>query len=253
MKFPAIIIILSMSFSVLCQSDFGMGISKDEKQKIEQYYSANNGIVNTSKSTGTVSNGGLAFGKLIPFFGDNYTYFDQQSYLAGRAFTSDAVKQVILDSYLVLQERRPNYHFRVMELSNKLGGKMTPHITHQNGMSVDFMMPKLMNNKPYVGLDNLGINHYWLAFNDQGQYKKDTSISVDFNLIAQHILILQEQAGKQGMKISKVIKKVEYKDKLFDTFFGKKLKESGIYIVKNLSDFINALHDDHYHIDFIEI
>jgi len=52
------------------------------------------------------------------------------------------------------------------------------------------------------------------------------------------------------MKIAKVIIKIEYKDELFATEYGQKLKKSGIYIVKGLTKLINALHDEHYHIDF---
>ena len=32
-----------------------------------------------------------------------------------------------------------------------------------------------------------------------------------------------------------------------------KLKTSGIYITKNLSKVINDLHDDHYHVDFVNL
>jgi len=114
------------------------------------------------------------------------------------------------------------------------------------------MMPKLKNQKPYYGLDTIGVNHYWLNFNNKGQYSKDTSITIDFESIAQHILLLQKEAKKHRLKIQKVIIKTELKDELFQGEYGKKLKESGIYIVKSLSPTINALHDEHYHIDFKE-
>jgi len=144
-------------------------------------------------------------------------------------------------------------HFFLMELSNKEGGKIFPHRTHQNGLSVDFMMPMLKNDVPYIGLDTLGADHYWLSFNDQGEYSEDKTIVVDFELIAEHILQLEKNARINGLKISKVIIKVEYKDELFAGKAGQKLKNSGIYVVQNLSKLINDIHDDHYHIDFKKI
>ena len=221
--------------------------------KLSTYIQQNQNDSITSKSLGSVSNGSLKNGKLVPFQGKNYSYFDKTSYLSGRAFLNSKVLSTILEGYKNLETAQPDRTFKIMECAHKHGGKLWPHQTHQNGLSIDFMMPKLKDFKPYYGLDTLGINHYWLTFNNRGQYKKDTSISIDFESIAQHILILKETVKKHKLKIQKVIIKVELKDELFKGKYGKKLKESGVYIVKSLSPTINALHDDHYHIDFKEI
>lgn len=216
----------------------------------EIYYS--NWVDNnyTSQPKGRVSKGSLINGKLMPYKGENFSYFDDESYLAGRAFTSESVKKSVLNSYDKMHTTLPERHFYLMELSNEEGGKIFPHRTHQNGLSVDFMMPMLKNNQPYYGLDTLGKNHYLLSFNENGEYSEDKEVKVDFDLIALHILELNKTAKEQGLKISKVIIKIEYKDDLFNTPNGKKLKDSGIYIVKGLTPLINHLHDDHYHIDF---
>lgn len=218
--------------------------------EIMNFYFSNQGNDGESKSTGTVSDGGLENGKLVPFYGVNFTYFDRESYLGARAFTNDKVRAIILDSYLNLHQEYPGRQFFLMELSNEHGGKISPHHTHQNGLSVDFMMPKIKNGQPYYGLDSLGKEHYLLDFNDNGELKKDTSIKVDFDLIVKHILILNDNAKKYNYKITKVIIKIEYKDELFSSAFGKELTQSGIYLVKNLSPIINAVHDDHFHVDF---
>jgi penicillin-insensitive murein endopeptidase len=127
---------------------------------------------------------------------------------------------------------------------------MLPHRTHRNGLSIDFMMPKLQNGKPYYGLDDLGAGHYALTFNDEGKYEKDKSISIDFELIARHLLILDAKSRKQGIKITKVIIKMEMKDELYAGAYGKQLKTSGIYVTRNLTPGVNAMHDEHYHVDF---
>ena len=137
-----------------------------------------------------------------------------------------------------------------MECSNQHGGQMKPHRTHQNGLSVDFMMPLKKNQTPFYELDLMGKNHYLLTFDNYGRYSKDPNVVIDFDLVAKHILLLNQNAKKKGFKISKVIIKIELKDELYNSKYGQELKESGIYIVKALSPLINSLHDDHYHIDF---
>lgn len=224
--------------------------SVQDRLELVQYYEMNKGDSLPSKSKGSVSKGSLEHGKLLPFYGKNYTYFDRDSYLGDRAFTSDVVRDIIAETYASLDELHPRRQFYLMELSNKKGGKIAPHRTHQNGLSADFMMPKLKDGQPDYSLDTLGKAHYFLDFNDDGAYLKDTSIKIDFDLIAEHILLLNENARSRGYKIGKVIIKIEYKDELFSSAHGKKLKESGIYIVQGLSDLINDIHDDHFHIDF---
>ena len=86
-----------------------------------------------------------------------------------------------------------------------------------------------------------------------GKYVKDKSVRVDFNLVAKHILQIDASARKEGYRVKKVIIKIEFKDDLYATKYGKKLKAKGIYVVMGLTPKINALHDDHYHIDFVVI
>lgn len=221
--------------------------------KLQSYIQKHQNDTMESISLGSVSNGSLKHGKLVPFSGPNFEYFDETSYLSGRAFLNHKVLKTMLDGYKELSMVHPERKFKIMECAHQHGGKLWPHRTHQNGLSVDFMMPKLKNNQPYYGLDSLGTNHYWLTFTNDGKYQKDPSISIDFELIAQHILILNEKAKQHSLKVEKVIIKVELKDELFSGKFGKQLKESGIYVVKSLTPTVNELHDEHYHIDFKEI
>lgn len=229
-----------------------LNINKDSLTVVE-FYRANMGNNQPSRSTGTVGKGTLINGKLPPFYGPNFQYFDVNSYLSSRAFTHHITRDIILEAYQSLEKELPSRYFYLMELSSEEGGKLYPHKTHQNGLSVDFMMPKLKDGKDYYGLDTLGVNHYLLKFNDHGEYDKDPSITIDFDVMARHLLILNDKAEEKGYKIAKVIIKIEYKDKLFATEYGKKLKSSGIYLVQNLSPLVNSIHDEHYHVDFEKI
>ena len=202
-----------------------------------------------SAAIGTVGNGTLQHAKLMPYKGKNFIYFDRDSYLAGRGFLHGSARQSVLATYDSLSRVLPHRYFNIMECSNEKGGEMFPHKTHQTGMSIDFMMPLLKDNKPYYGLDTIGAAHYMLNFDDDGKYTRDPSISIDFNLVARKIMLLDYFARQNGLNIFKVIIKIELKDELFATEYGKLLKASGIYVVQGLSPLINALHDDHFHID----
>jgi penicillin-insensitive murein endopeptidase len=220
------------------------------KMTIEQFQTLHLKDTLNSKSTGSHGDGQLQNGNLMPFRGDNFTYFDEVSYKSGRAFMNDKAKKAVIHAYGQLAKTIPDRHFYLMECSNEHGGEMFPHKTHQNGLSVDFMMPLLKDGKAFTGLDTIGADHYWLSFDNEGRFDNDKSITVDFNTIARHILILNKSAAKFGVKVKKVIIKIEFKDELFATEYGKQLKSSGIYVVQKLSPLINALHDEHYHIDF---
>ncbi len=251
--FVIILTVIACGNSQEKKGDELIPLSDNKDTTVLSYYEKNKGNSEKSKSLGTVSNGKLTNGKLLPFYGKNFSYFDKGSYLDGRAYVNGRVLNTILASYKKLEEVAPNRKFKLMESANREGGKLYPHRTHKNGLSVDFMMPLIKDNKPYYKLDSLGVTHYLLSFNDNGAYNKDTAVTVDFNLMAQHILILNEKAKQEGLKVKKVIIKIEYKDELFATEYGKKLKASGVYVVKGLSKMINALHDEHYHIDFGEL
>lgn len=219
---------------------------------IEDYYSQNKGNKEESISNGSVGNGSLTNGKLFPFTGANYQYFDTLSYINGRAFLHNRILATVLETYDSLAVRQPDRQFRVMECSNEHGGELYPHRTHQNGLSVDFMMPLIKNGEPYYELDDLGKEHYFLHFNNNGEYAEDTEIAIDFDLVALHLLLLDQQAKTHGFRITKVIINTHLKDELFSTPFGQQLQSSNIYVVQRLSHLINALHDDHYHVDFGE-
>lgn len=216
---------------------------------VETYYLEHKQDSVIGNSTGSVSNGSLKNGTLLPFEGANFQYFDTTSYLEGRAFTHQLVAQTLLDTYKILAESLERKWF-LMELSNEHGGKIFPHRTHQNGISVDFMSPLKKDGEDYFELDYTGAQHYMLEFDNDGKLEDDSSVSLDFNQIAYHLIVLDEQARKHGLKIEKVIFKMELRDELFATPNGKKLLEKNIYVTRNLTPLINSLHDDHYHVDF---
>lgn len=240
-------------FACTPSSEDGTIDPKNDKELsvTEKYYLANANDSLESTSHGSVGNGSLENATLIPYEGDNYSYFDASSYLGGRAYTHSRVAKITIDTYESLQKKGIDRHFKVMEFSRKEGGKMFPHRTHQNGLSVDFMMPLQKDNAPYYELDSKGASHYLLEFDKNGAFTEDASVTIDFDMAAQHILELEVQARKNGMRIDKVIFNTFLQDELFATPHGRRLRASGIYVTRNLTPMINDLHDDHFHVDFV--
>jgi penicillin-insensitive murein DD-endopeptidase len=203
-----------------------------------------------SKSIGTVSQGTLAHGKLIPFQGDNFGYYDTISYLDDRAFVHDKVLRAVLATYQDMAVAFPGRRFTIMECSKKTGGKIWPHRTHQNGMSIDFMVPMSQGTAAFYGLDTLGFQHYLLEYNADGSISGQPDVKIDFDIVAVHLLALQKRATAQGLKISKVLFQKELLDELFASAHGAALRASKLYFPTGLEPLINQLHDNHYHVDF---
>jgi penicillin-insensitive murein endopeptidase len=208
-------------------------------------------IAQPPNSQGSVSNGKLIVSKKFQRKGSNYRFFSPTSYfLLRRGFVNPTVEKVVREAYHTCKTTCPGKTFRIMEASRKRGGKMWPHRTHQNGLSVDFMTPLKRGNKQFRLWDELGILHYLLGFNSKGKLKGSKKVEIDYETMARHILALDDAARAHGMKITKVIFKIELQKEFFKTPSGKKVKRRGIYFVRGLPRIIDNLHDDHYHVDF---
>ena len=204
-----------------------------------------------SNSIGPVNAGKIENSYLLPYSGENFRYFSPLSYyILGRAYVHSTVYKTIIDGYQLCESACADIKFRVMECSNKKGGKMWPHRTHQNGMSLDFMTPLMRKGKQHKFFDRIGIFRYTLEFDEEGVLNLNKKVSIDYETMAKHILAMEKAARANGMHIKKVIFKINLKDNLFASTSGKELKRSGIYFAKVLPKVIDDLHDDHYHIDF---
>ncbi len=204
-----------------------------------------------SKSNGTPGNGSIENAYLLPYFGKNYSHFSPFSYfILDDAYVHSSVYHTVIDAYEECEISCPGTIFKIMEAGRKKGGKMLIHYTHQNGMSVDFMVPKKRKEKQFKPLDQIGAWHYLLTFNEQGQSSIHDSIEIDFEAMAKHILALDHAAKENGLRIKKVILKINLKDDFFSTQSGQEVKKRGIYFAQSLPSHIDNVHDDHYHIDF---
>jgi penicillin-insensitive murein endopeptidase len=203
-----------------------------------------------SVSVGDYNKGALRNGYLLPRNGKNFRCYSWFSYyVLGREYTNSRVYHTVLATYQAMEERCPGRTFIYMESARRKGGRPFPHRTHQNGLSIDFMSPLVQHHQPKY-YNGLGLFRYLLSFDSTGKSTLNSAVTIDFEVLATHLLLLEKNARKNGLMISKVILKIELKDELFATESGKKLKASGIYFAQNLTPVLNKAHDDHYHVDF---
>jgi penicillin-insensitive murein endopeptidase len=168
----------------------------------------------------------------------------------GNCYVNSKLYKTVLDAHVECEETCKNIDFKMMECSDDNGGEILLHRTHRNGLSIDFMVPKLKNGKQTTFYDHLGLWHYLLNFNSEGKLKFDRAVSIDFETIGKHIIALDNAARANGLVINKVILKLELKDDFFKTMSGKEVRRRGIYFAQRLPDIVNNMHDDHYHVDF---
>lgn len=205
----------------------------------------------TSESIGSVREGKLRNGWLIPFEGENFRYFSHLSYyILNNAYVNSKVYDVLMDAYASCETSCPGKEFMLMECTRKRGGRMLIHWTHQNGTSVDFMVPtKRADGKSSLSTKT-GMAHYLLQYNHEGKFTLNPKTEIDFETMAAHIVALDDAARKHGVGINKILFNTHLQDELFNTTAGKELKRREVRIKPIASDLINRYHDDHYHVDF---
>ena len=227
--FPAIILL-------------GLGLS------LPEYYHRNTGV---SESVGSVRDGKLINGWLMPHVGKNFHYFSGLSYyLLDNAYVHSSVYHTLMQAYKICETTCPGTMFRLMECSDKDGGRMWFHWTHQNGMSADFMVPTKRGTNKSVLSDYAGLTHYLLKFNTDGQLTLSPKTQIDFDAMAFHILALDDAALANGLRIRKILLHTDLHDNLINTPAGYLLASRNLRFIPHLSELVNRFHDDHYHVDF---
>jgi penicillin-insensitive murein endopeptidase len=205
---------------------------------------ASSAFADESVCYGTTANGRLENGAQLPSSGANFSSYSSVGSLAGRTYVHSKVLTVITETYKALEASAPGKVFVYGETGWKVGGRIRPHRTHQNGLSVDFMVPVLKEGKS-VPLPTSPFNKfgYDLEFDDSG--RMDEYI-IDFGALAKHLWELNRAAAAQGVKISRVIFEVPLQKHLFATPEGAQLK--GLMKFSTKQAWVK--HDEHYHVDF---
>jgi len=193
---------------------------------------------------GTGSRGALRDAWKLPRKGDNFRPYSVLGWLAGRTFVHGAVHEIVVDAYARLAATHPEYKFVYGETGFARGGSFEPHRTHQNGLSVDFMVPVRDATGAPVEIPTSIIEKfgYDLEFNDSGKLGE---LEIDFEAIALHLAELKNAASRRHAKIVRVIFDPKLRQRLTSTRAWPKIKALP-YMTKPAW----IRHDEHYHVDF---
>lgn len=205
-----------------------------------------NAIATESTCYGTTKNGHLVNSAKLPTKGKNFISYGMIPVQAGRTYVHSKVRKVVVDAYNLLLKEQPNKVFKYAETGFKQGGKFKPHKTHQNGLSIDFMVPVVDKQGKSVHLPTNPLNRYGynLEFDKQSKYK---DYQLDYEALGAHIVALHKMARKNGIDLWRVIFDPELQPYLYKTSYGEYIKNN-IKIPKKKSW---VRHDEHYHVDFV--
>jgi penicillin-insensitive murein endopeptidase len=164
--------------------------------------------------------------------------------LLGRTFIHSSVSAVLLDAYSRLSVKSPELKLVYGETGFARGGRFRPHRTHQNGLSVDFMVPVrdssgVAREIPTSISNKFG---YGLEFDDGGTLG---DFRVDFEAIALHLAELRRSALAHDVRIARVIFDPKLRGHLTST-----TRWHDIAGLPFLLQSAWIRHDEHYHVDF---
>jgi penicillin-insensitive murein endopeptidase len=198
-----------------------------------------------SRSLGTPSHGRLENGRRLPTEGANFRAHSRLGAALGRNTVHQTVRDVVVEAYGELAISRPELAFVYGETGLPGGGPFRPHRTHQNGLSVDFMVPVRDGSGGSVPLPTAPWTKfgYGLEFDRQG-LRGD--LAIDFEALAAHLAALERAAAAHGTRVELLILAPEYLDLLWRTPTGRELRGR----IPVLSRPAWVRHDEHYHVDF---
>ena len=151
-----------------------------------------------------------------------------------------------MESYSEIYKEFPLYRFVLGETSWLSGGPMPPHRTHQNGLSVDFMVPvRDVENKITV-LPTHMFNKFGYSIDfDSSGISED--LIIDFEAMGIHLYYLHQACLKNNVKIDLVIFDPHLQQHLAKSEYGSRVKQ----ILRFSSTPVWIRHDEHYHVNFL--
>lgn len=197
-----------------------------------------------SRSIGVPAAGRLEHGKRLPSRGPGFRTYSRLGSLLGRTSVHSAVRATVLDAYADVHETRPDLRLVYGETGWPHGGRIRPHRTHQNGMSVDFLVPVrragAVAELPTRPWQKFG---YGIEFDESGRAGE---LRIDFEAMALHLERLQAAGVAHGLGIERVIFAPELQPELFATRAGRRLRNMVPFSPRPAW----IRHDEHYHVDF---
>ena len=194
---------------------------------------------------GTTSNGKLENGVKIPSEGSNYVSYSAMAGMLGRTYVHSTIRDVVVEAYRILETEQPGKVFKYAETGYAEGGPFKPHKTHQNGLSIDFMVPVVNQQGESVYLPTHMLNKYGynIEFDARGRYE---DYRIDYEALGAHIVALHKAARQNKIEIWRVIFDPQLQPNLLKTKYGPYIKQN-VQLSKKRAW---VRHDEHYHVDF---
>lgn len=194
---------------------------------------------------GTVGKGRLEGGVALPSSGPNFSAYSTIGESFGRTHVHATVRDVVANAYRALETAAPGKVYVFGETGWKDGGPIKPHRTHQNGLSVDFMVPVVNKAGKSVALPTGPTNKfgYDIEFDRNATFD---GLTIDFEALAEHLYQLHVAARSKGISLALVIFDEPYLPRLFRTTRGPFLEQN----LKFMHGKPWVRHDEHYHVDF---
>ncbi len=200
--------------------------------------------LSASTCFGTTSNGALADGCKLPSNGPNFSAYTALGSLLGRTWVHCTVAQVVSDAFGALAVSNPNWRFVYGESGAAEGGQFDPHKTHQNGLSVDFMVPVVNKSGKSLPLPTGITNKYGYSIEFDSIGRVD-DLTIDFAALAAHIAAIRKAAEANGIGIWRVIFDPKLQPFLHSTPSWPQLQDIQFSTRPSW-----VRHDEHYHVDF---
>ncbi len=198
-----------------------------------------------SKCFGTTSSGRLENGWRLPASGPNFTAYSRIGVLAGRTYVHSRVHRVLLAAYESLAVSAPTKIFMYAETGFESGGPFKPHKTHQNGLSLDHMVPMRSADGRSVHLPTSPFNKlgYAIELDDRGRYE---DLVLDASAMAELLYQLHRAAVAEGISIWRVIFDPKLQPLLHPTPRWPYLEQNIQFSTRRSW----VRHDEHFHVDF---
>lgn len=193
---------------------------------------------------GTPKKGALKDGVKLPLDGANFRAYGELPWKKGRTYVHSTVHAIILESYADVAKRGSPHRFVYGETGWKKGGRIKPHRTHQNGLSVDYMVPvrDAAGQPAQIPTTRKNRFGYDVNFDSNGASGK---LRIDFEAIADHLASLKRAAATHNVRVAKVIFDPKLRRRLEKTKWWSEIKD--LPFTKNR---VWVRHDEHYHVDF---
>jgi penicillin-insensitive murein endopeptidase len=198
-----------------------------------------------SQSVGTTANGHLVHGKRLPNGGANFQAYSRLGTALGRNAVHGQVRDAVLEAYATLARTQPGLVFVYGETGWPDGGRLRPHRTHRNGLSVDFFVPVRDRAGASVPLPTWPWTRfgYDIEFDATG---RAGDLAIDDAAIVAHLDALDAAARRHGLRIERVIFDPSLQPALFAAPGGAGLRQR----VPFMPGQAWVRHDEHYHVDF---